>query len=214
MIYSGNVAKFHKALANTTSLEQPATLKYGKERFPRPFSGASQNNAIFELRALTSTPGPGAYNVDVPKKIKGGQFLGNRNQGHIESLCWRAAAVPGPAQYNVDVEFQGNVHASISSRISTSRIGFNNTRGSFSMSGVPPVIQSVKSIYCVCANNWTCHFCSGTAKKSPASIHKHLVSMKQHRFHSDSHPKIVHLRSISPNRGQTRSGKVVCADLR
>jgi predicted RNA-binding Zn ribbon-like protein len=24
----------------------------------------------------------------------------------------------------------------------------------------------------------------------------------------------VHLRSISPNRGQTRSGKVVCADLR
>jgi hypothetical protein len=203
-----------KVLNDTNSLEHPASQKYGNERFTRPFSGVSQNDATFMLRTLQTTPGPGAYNLNVSRKIKGGQFLGNRNQGHIESLCWRAAAAPGPAQYNVDVEFQGNVHTSISSRISTSRIGFNNTRGSFSMAGVPSVTQSVKSIYCVCANNWTCHFCSGAPKRSPASIHKHLVSLKQHRFHSDSDPQLVHLRAVSPNRGLTRSGKVVFAENR
>ncbi len=201
-----------KSLNNTNSLEHPATLKYGNEQFPRPFSGASQNDATFALRALQTTPGPGAYNVDTSKRIKGGQFVRNQNPGYIESLCWRAAALPGPAQYNVDVEFQGNVHTSISSRISTSRIGFNNTRGSFSMSGVPPVTQNVRSIYCVCANNWTCHFCSGAPKRAPASIHKHLVALKQRRFHSDSDPQLLHLRAVSPNRGLTRSGKVVFAD--
>jgi hypothetical protein len=203
-----------KVLNEKNSLELPATHKYGKEKFPRPFSGVSQNDAVFELRALQSTPGPGAYNSDVPKRIKGGQFLGNRNQGHIESLCWRAASMPGPAHYNVDVEFQGNVHTSLLSRISTSRIGFNNTRGSFSMSGVPSVTQSVKSNYCVCANNWTCHFCSGMPKRAPSSIHKHLVSLKQHRFHSDSDPKLVYLRAVSPHRGHTRSGKLVFAENR
>jgi hypothetical protein len=211
-VINSQPAKYLKKVLNDkNSLEHPGTHKYGKEKFPRPFSGMSQNDAVFELRALQSTPGPGAYNADVPKKIKGGQFLGNRNQGHIESLCWRAAAMPGPAHYNVDVEFQGNVHTSILSRISTSRIGFNNTRGSFSMSGVPSVTQSVKSMYCVCANNWTCHFCSGAPKRAPSSIHKHLVSLKQHRFHSDSDPKLVQLRAVSPHRGHTRSGKVVFA---
>ena len=212
-IISNYPAKTLKIVLNSANtLEHPATHKYGNERFPRPFSGVSQNDAVFELRALQTTPGPGAYNVDVPKRIKGGQFLGNRNQGHIESLCWRAAAMPGPAQYNVDVEFQDKVHTSISSRISTSRIGFNNTRGSFSMSGVPPVIKSVKSIYCVCANNWTCHFCSGLPKRAPSSIHKHLYTLKQHRFYSDTDPTLLQLRAVSPNRGQTRSGKVVFAE--
>jgi hypothetical protein len=201
-----------KVLNHTNSLEHPATLKYGNEQFPRPYSGASQNDATFALRALQTTPGPGAYNVEISKRIKGGQFLGNRNQGHIASLCGRATDLPGPAHYNVDVEFQSNVHTSISSRISTSRISFNNTRGSFSMSGVPPVTQNVRSIYCVCANNWTCHFCSGAPKRAPASIHKHLVALKQHRFHSDSDPKLVQLRAVSPNRGFTQSGKVVFAD--
>ena len=212
IIYNVPAKSLKKVLnSKTGSLEHPATHKYGMEQFPRPFSGVSQNDAAFALRTLQTTPGPGAYNVEVAKRIKGGQFPSNK-RGYIESLCWRAAAEPGPAHYNVDVEFQYNVHASISSRLSTSRIGFNNTRGSFSMSGVPPVTQSVKSIYCVCANNWTCHFCSGAPKRAPSSIHKHLVALKQHRFHSDSDPVLAQLRAVSPNRGHTRSGKVVFAE--
>ena len=214
VIYGGP-AKVNKVLLNSrNSLEHPVTHKYGSERYPRPFSGASQNDAVFELRALASTPGPGTYNAQVPKRVKGGQFLGNRNQGHIESLCHRAAATPGPCHYNVDVEFQGNTHSSMASRVNTSRSAFNNTRGAFSMSGVPSVTRSVKSMYCVCANNWTCHFCSGEPDRAASSIHKHLVSLKQRRFRSDSDPELVLMRAISPNRGQTRSGKVVFAEKR
>ena len=208
----GGPAKLNKTLSSRNSLELPATHKYGSEIYPRPFSGASQNGAVFQLRAVPSTPGPGTYNIQVPNKIKGGQFLGSRNQGHIESLCYRAAATPGPCQYNVDVEFQAQVRSSMMSRINTSRSAFNNTRGSFSMSGVPSVTRSVKSIYCVCANNWTCHFCSGAPNRASSSIHKHLVSLKQRRFRSDSDPELVLMRAISPNRGQTRSGKVVFAE--
>ena len=84
---------------------------------------------------------------------------------------------------------------------------FNGLGGSFGMQLIPAKKNSLKSAFCVCSNNWTCHFCSGERINLVSSFGTRCPTAQVRVFKDFFHPQLQHLRAISPDRSISRTNK-------
>ncbi len=101
----------------------------------------------------------------------------------------------------------GSVKASIRARASSSRRGYNGVRGSFGMQLIPPKSSNLKSLFCVCANNWTCHYCTGQRVNLVSSFGTRCPTAQVRVFKDSLHPELQQLRATSPDRSISRTNK-------
>lgn len=111
-------------------------------------------------------------------------------------------------QYRFEhTDIASSVKPSIRARISSSRRSYNGIGGSFGMQLILPKRSSLKSHFCVCANNWICHFCTGQRVNLVSSFGTRCPTAQVHIFKDSSHPQLQHIRAMSPDRSISRTNK-------
>jgi hypothetical protein len=140
--------------------------------------------------------------------IKGGSFDRAFHKSEIEEMIDRAAGAPGPGEYRFEnTDIASSVKASIRARAGSSRRGYNGVGGSFGMQLISQKKSNLKSPFCVCANNWTCHFCSGLRVNLVSSFGTRCPTAQVKLFKDSLHPQLQQLRATSPDRSISRTNK-------
>ncbi len=97
--------------------------------------------------------------------------------------------------------------ASIRARTGSSRRAYNGLGGSFGMQLIPVKKHSLKSAFCVCTNNWTCHFCTGQRVNLVSSFGTRCPTAQVRAFKDIHDPQLQLLRAVSPDRCISRTNK-------
>jgi hypothetical protein len=75
------------------------------------------------------------------------------------------------------------------------------------MNLIPLKKVSLKSAFCICANNWVCHFCTGERVNLVSAYGTRCPTAQVRVFKDSLHPHLQHLRSMSPDRSISRTNK-------
>jgi hypothetical protein len=111
-------------------------------------------------------------------------------------------------QYHYEnTDIASSVKGSIRARVASTRRGYNGVGGSFGMHSIPHKKSSLKSPFCVCANNWTCHFCTGLRVNLVSSFGTRCPTAQVRLFKDSLHPHLQQLRATSPDRSVSRTNK-------
>jgi len=197
--------------------QEPALLSpqvYKNELFGRPYLAIGgdfdtiHSAHALRLKSSAAAPGPNTYQPPKMPAIKGGSFGRAFHKSEIEGMIERAAGAPGPGEYRFEhSDIASSVKPSIRARVASSRRAYNGVGGAFGMQLIAPKKQSLKSSFCVCANNWTCHYCTGQRVNLVSSVGTRCPTAQVRVFKDCLHPQLQNLRAVSPDRSISRTNK-------
>lgn len=191
-----------------------AFASYQPPKMP-PIKGGSFSRAFHKseiegmMERAAGAPGPGEVTPlpVIPSRLSQ-WHASHRGLQNSPSHPSFKVVTPLVLQYRFEhSDIASSVKPSIRARVASSRRAYNGVGGAFGMQLIAPKKQSLKSSFCVCSNNWTCHYCTGQRVNLVSSVGTRCPTAQVRVFKDCLHPQLQNLRAVSPDRSISRTNK-------